>query len=75
MGSVDSSAVYYYYYYHHHHYYYCFYTVLFSALERTRCARIACDSERVTSLLQRVLHIHRSGVLTALFGCYLAGAT
>ena len=39
-----------------------FYIALFSALEQTHCAH-------VTSL-----NTHRSGVFTALFGCYTAGA-
>ena len=52
-----------------------FYIVLFSALAQIHCALVPCDSKRVTSFLFRVLTIHRSGVRTALFGCYVAGAT
>ena len=40
-----------------------FYIVLFSALKQTDCAFVACNSKWVTSLLLRVLNIHRSGVL------------
>ena len=42
---------------------------LFSASEQTHCALAVCESERETAAL------HRSGVLTVLFGCYMAGAT
>ena len=34
-----------------------FYIALFSALKQTHCAHVACDSEWVTILLQRVLLI------------------
>ena len=50
---------------------------LLSAFWHTRYVLVACDSERVTagSFTQCVLKIHRVGVLTALFSCYMAGAT
>ena len=53
----------------------CFYISLFSALEQTHCALVACDSKRVTRFLQRALNIHQNCVLTALLGRYMAGAT
>ena len=54
----------------------CFYIVLFSALEQTHCTHVTSDSERVTvSFYHALFNIHRSGVLTALFGCCMAGAT
>ena len=52
-----------------------FYMVLFSAFEQTHCCLVACDSKWVTTFLQRALNIHQSGVVAALFGCYMAGAT
>ena len=49
---------------------------LFSALEQTRCVLVACDSTWVTvAFYSAFLNIHRSGVFTTLFGCYMAGAT
>ena len=51
------------------------YTALFSALAQTYCAHVARDSEWVCSFVARIFNIHRSGVLTALFGCCMAGAT
>ena len=45
---------------------------LFSTLKQTHCAYVACDSNQVTSFLQRTLNIHPRGVLTALFGSYMA---
>ena len=51
------------------------YSALLFTLEQTHCALVACDSEWVTRFTQLVLNIHCSGVLTALFGCYMAGAT
>ena len=45
------------------------YMALFSALEQTHCALVACDSEWVT------VAFHPNGVSTALFGFYMAGAT
>ena len=50
---------------------------LFSAFEQILSALVVCDSKRVTVafFLLRVLNIHGNGVLTALFGCYVAGAT
>ena len=53
----------------------CFYIMLFSTLKQTHCALVTCDSEWVTSLFIVHLDIHQSGVLAALFGCYMAGAT
>ena len=53
-----------------------FCTALFSALELTQCALAAGDFEWVTvAFLIKLFNIHQSGVLTALFGCYLDGAT
>ena len=59
-----------------------FYIALFSAVEQTHCALSACDSEWVTVsfFLTRILFfflliIHGSGILIALFGCCMAGAT
>ena len=51
-----------------------FYIALFSALQHTRCALVACHSEWVTSC-SAFSNIHRCSQLTALFGCYTAGAT
>ena len=54
-----------------------FYIVLFSAHKQTHRAHVACDSEWVTASFLHIMHIfniHRSGVLTALFGCCMAGA-
>ena len=59
---------------------------LFSAFEQTHCAHVASCSKWVTILFYSscfyfififlfCLNIHRSGVLTAIFGCYTAGAT
>ena len=47
-----------------------FYIALFSALEQTHCAHIACDSERVTVVYPFIsrINIHGSGVMVALFG-------
>ena len=42
-----------------------FSTALFSALEHTHCALVVCDSEWETVAFY-------SGVLTMLFGCYMA---
>ena len=54
-----------------------FYIALFSTLEQTHCTYIACDSEQMTSFHSAFFlsNIHHSGVLAALFGCYMAGAT
>ena len=50
--------------------------MLFSASEQTHRVLIACDSDWVTVALHSVfLNIHWSGVLTALFGCYMASVT
>ena len=54
-----------------------------SGLEASRCAGIigpgfwqdAIGSGMFTGFTQRVWNIHRSGVLTPLFCCYMAGAT
>ena len=52
-----------------------FHTVLLSALKQTHCTNVACDSKWVTVALYNVfLNNHQSGVLTALFGCYVASA-
>ena len=52
-----------------------FYVAPLSASEQIHCALITCDSEGVTSFTQCLLNIHQSGILTALFSCYMAGAT
>ena len=53
-----------------------FYTALFSALEQTSCALFACDLKRVAVTFHSAFFsIRRSGVLTALFSCYVADAT
>ena len=52
------------------------YIALFSALEQTHCALVACDSEWVTvAFHSEFSNIHPNGVSTALFGFYMAGAT
>ena len=51
---------------------------LFSSLEQDRCVHVACGSEwmTVSSFFHSPLsNIHLSGVLTALFGCCVVGAT
>ena len=53
----------------------CFNFALFSALGQTHCAHVACDSEWVTASFYSAFNIQRNGVLTALFGCYMAAAT
>ena len=50
-----------------------FYVTLFSALEQTHFALLHVTLN--DCLLARVFNIHRSGILTALFGCYIACAT
>ena len=54
-----------------------FYTALFTALEQTHC--LLSKQSHVTPKLSvytvRFLNIHGSGVLRALCGCYMAGAT
>ena len=53
-----------------------FYIALFSALEQTHCTHFACDlDEWLHPFIARIFNIHRSAVLTALFGCCVAGAT
>ena len=55
---------------------YRFYIVLFSTLEQSHCTLVACDSKWVTvASYSTFFNIHQSGVFTALFGCYMAGAT
>ena len=49
-----------------------FYIALFSAFWQTQCALVACDC---SLSIARFLNIRRSGVLTVLFGCCMAGAT
>ena len=53
------------------------YIALFSALEQIHHIHVACDFEWVTAsfFIVQIFNIHRSGVLTALFGCCMAGAT
>ena len=48
---------------------------LFSALEQPALLSHVTLREWQCSFLQRVLNIHRSGVLTPRFGCYIGGAT
>ena len=49
---------------------------LFSTLEQTYWALAVCDSEWVTvAFYSAFFNIHQSGVLTALFCCYMAGST
>ena len=50
------------------------YIAIFSALKQTHCTFVACDSKWVTAAFYSVLNVHWSGVFTALFGCYIAGA-
>ena len=51
--------------------------MLFSALEQTHHTCVVCDSEWLTVSFYSMflLNIHRSSVLTVLFGCSMAGAT
>ena len=53
-----------------------FYIALFSALEQTHCAHwhVILD-EWLYLFIARIINIHGSGVLIALFGCCMAGAT
>ena len=46
---------------------------LLSALMQTHCALVA--DGLIVAFYSAFLNSHRSGVLTALFGCYMAGAT
>ena len=53
-----------------------FYIALFSALEQTHCAHWQVIlNERLQPFIARIINIHRSGVLIALCGCCMAGAT
>ena len=55
-----------------------FYIALFSALEQTQYSHVACDSEWVTVsfyTIACIINLHGSGVLVALCGCCMAGAT
>ena len=47
---------------------------LFSASEHTHCTLVVCDSEWVTVALHSAFWVSTE-VVTALFGCYMAGAT
>ena len=48
---------------------------LFSALKQTHCPLVTCDSKCLTvTFYSAFWNIHWSGVLTALFGCYMAGS-
>ena len=58
------------------------YIALFSAFQKIHCGLVAGDSEWMTVALHGgcccflpKLSVHRSGILIALFGCYIAGAT
>ena len=59
-------------------YYYCYWLLLhntiFSALEQTRCAHVACGSKWVYPFIAPFFNIHQSGALTVLFGCYMVRA-
>ena len=51
------------------------YMVLFSTSMQTQCALVAWHSSSLTAALHSTLfNAHQNGVLTALFGCYMAGA-
>ena len=53
-----------------------FYIVLFAALEQTHCAQgHVILNEWLYPFTARIINIYGSGVLTALFGCCIAGAT
>ena len=52
-----------------------FYIALFSALEQIHCAHGVCDSELVYPSIARIINIHGSGVLIALFSCCTPGDT
>ena len=55
------------------------YMTLFSAPEHTDCALVTCNCMRVTLALRSnvclFFYVHRSVVLAALFGCYMAVST
>ena len=52
-----------------------FYSIaLFSAVRQTHCALVACQWMTM-AYTAHFLNIHRSGVLTALFCCYMVNAT
>ena len=53
-----------------------FYIALFSALEQTHCAHVdVILNEWLQPFIARIFYIHGNGVLIALFGCCMAGAT
>ena len=54
-----------------------FYLAPFSALQQTHCVHVKCDSEWVTASFYSAFYFynHGSGVLIALFGFCIAGAT
>ena len=53
-----------------------FYKALFSALEQTHCALVACHSTRVTGAVYSAFRLSTQVVdLRRCFGCYMAGAT
>ena len=53
----------------------CFYKALFSTLEQTHCALVACDSKWVAvAFYSAFLNFHKGGVFTVLFACYMAAA-
>ena len=53
-----------------------FYIALFSALEQTHCAHWQVIlNEWLYPFIARIINIHGSGVLVALCGCCMAGAT
>ena len=53
-----------------------FYIVLFSALELTHCAHWhVILNEWLYPFIVHIINIHRSSVLVALCGCWMAGAT
>ena len=54
----------------------CLYIALFSALEQTHCAQWhVILNEWLYHFIARIIHIPGSGVLIALCGCCMAGAT
>ena len=53
-----------------------FYITLFSALQQTHCAHWhVILNERLYPFIACIINIHGNGVLVALFGCCMAGAT
>ena len=57
---------------HYNYFYHSFYIALFSALEQTHCTHWHVW---LYPFIARIINIHGSGVLVALCGCCMAGAT